>query len=154
MKKPRYIENMYAFIFLCLGVSFLIIGLLSFTSIVKPSAHSYVQDPIIMGTIFSMFGVAFIILQTIFRIISHMREKSHIALCSSGMKIKGTIEKVRYLKYTNWGNKSPYRIYYTYESHGEIYHHKSYLLWEKPNLYKGDSIIVYTDGSRKSTIQF
>lgn len=154
MKKPKYIEKLYALIFLCLGSSFLIMGLLCFVGIAKPTAHSSIQDPIVMGTIFSLLGVTFCIVQTVLIVINSAKKKLHNELLASGTKLNGTIDKVYLQKYTHYGNKSPFKICYTYTYQGEIYHHKSCLLWDKPNFKEGASIMVYANDLGKSTIKY
>lgn len=131
MKKPKRIEKLYALIFLCLGGPFLIMGLLCFVDMVKPTADSIVQDPIIIGTVFSLLGVAFCVVQTVLRVIDSAQEKLHNELLASGTKLNGTVEKVYLQKYVQYGNKSPFRICHTYTYQGKIYHHKSCLLWGK-----------------------
>jgi len=154
MNHPKYMEKIYAFIFLCLGSIFFIMGLLCFIGIVKPTIHSYVQDPIQMGAIFSVVGLAFIVLQAIFRMISNARQALDISLCSNGNKLVGTIDKVYFQKNIKYGKQSPYRIYYTYSFQGIVYHHKSRLIWHKPNVNTGDSLMVYANEFGKSTVQF
>lgn len=153
MKKPKYIEKLCALIFLCLGCSFLIIGLLCFVGVVTPDVHSKVQDPIVMGTVFSLLGVTFGGIQAVLNRIASAKEKLEKQLLASGTPINGTVEKVYLQKYTNYGKKSPYRICYTYTEQDKIYHHKSFLLWEKPDFDEGDFIMVYANDSGKSTIQ-
>jgi len=153
MNRPKYIEKIYALVFLCLGIAFLMTGLLSFMGFVKPTAHSSVQDPFIMGMVFAMMGLAFMVLQVVFHKMSKLRETSHLTLCSKGAKLMGTVEKIYVQKYTKYGKQSPYRIYYTYSYQGRVFHHKSYLLWDKPTLSMGDTLIVYADDFGRSTIQ-
>ncbi len=152
MKKPKYIESIYALIFLCLGSSFLIMGCLCLVGIVKPSAHSYVQSPNMMGIVFSSIGLISFVAQTGFRFISNKRAKLHNELLSKGIKLMGTVEKVYLQKGITFGCKSPFRICYTYSYQSEIYRHKSYLLWDKPNFNEGDAIEVYIGDFGESTL--
>lgn len=153
MKKTKYTSQLYAVIFLCLGIAFLVIGCLCFLGIVKPSAHSTVQSPTIMGSIFSMIGVIFCAAQTIFRGISYKQDKLHHALLAKGTKHIGTIEKVQLQKGTRFGRNSPYRICYTYSNQGRIYRHKSCLLWNRPHFNIGDSVEVYANDLGESTLK-
>lgn len=154
MKNPKYIQKIYALIFLCLGGTFVFIGILSFMGIVLPSEHSKVQDPIVMGIVFSLLGIGFFLAHVVLRAIGSAKDKLHNDLLAKGMKISGIVEKLHLQKYIVYGKKSPFRIFYTYTYQGENYHHKSHLLWDKPNLNKGDSITVYANDLGKSTVFF
>ena len=154
MHQPKYMEKLYAFIFLCLGSGFIVMGLLSDAGIVKPTAQSAVQDPNIMGFVFLLMGIAFCAAQTIFRVIAAKKNKLHNELTANGIRVHGSVEKVILLRFTQYGKKSPYRICYTYTLQGDIFHHKSCLLWDKPDYEVGDPILVYANNSGKSTIQF
>lgn len=46
----------------------------------------------------------------------------------------------------------PYRILYSFTYHDKVYYHKSRLIWEKPDLKKGDLITVYVNNLGKSTV--
>lgn len=152
MKKPMYTTKLYALIFLCLGGAFLIMGLLCFVGIAKPSTHSSVQDPMIMGSVFSLLGAAFLILHIVLWGINAAQEKRHYALLAMGTRLNGRVEKVYRQTYTHYGKKSPFRLHYTYTYQGKLYRHKSYLFWDKPNLDQGDLIVVYANECGKSTI--
>lgn len=153
MNKPRYMEELLKIVFLWLGIAFIIMGSLCFIGVVKPSANSMIQESTILGIVFSLLGITFFIMQTILKAITSFKNKSHNELLISGTKISGTVEKVYLQKYTHYGNKSPYRIRYTYTYQGKVYHHKSYLLWDKPDFTENDSIVVYANDLGKSTIQ-
>ncbi len=153
MSKPKYMEELLKIIFLCLGIAFIAMGLLSFIGVLKPSANSMIQEPTILGIVFLFLGITFFIVQTILKVIASLKNKSHNELLISGTKINGTVENVYLQKYTQYGNKSPYRIFYTYTYQGKVYHHKSYLLWDKPNFTENDSIVVYANDFGKSTVQ-
>ncbi len=153
MHGPRYIEKIYALIFLCLGCAFIAMGALCFIGIVKPTESSSVKDPVMMGIIFISLGTVFCIVQTILRVAASAKNKLHSMLLVNGTKIRGTVDKVYLMKYTQYGQRSPYRVFYTYTYQGEPYHHKSDLLWDKPNFQEGDSIWVYVNDTGKSTIE-
>lgn len=152
MKKPKYTEQLYSFIFLCLACSFIISGLFSLIDILKPSPHSMIQDSKVLGMSFLVIGIAFFMIQAIFKILASTKNKLHLQLINNGVKISGTVEKVYKQRYTQYGKQSPYRILYTYTYQGKIYHHKSHLLWKKPNVKEKDLIEIYIDDSGKSVI--
>ena len=55
-------------------------------------------------------------------------------------------------KYTRYRRQIPYRILYSFTYHDKVYYHKSRLVWEKPDLKKGDLITVYVNNLGKSTV--
>lgn len=153
MKKPKYKSDVYAFIFLCLGLAFIIFGCLSFANIIKPTAHSLVQDQILLGQIFCFLGIACCIIQVVFKIFSYKQAKLHNELISTGTKIVGTIEKISLQKGIRVERKSPFVVYYTYSYKDKVYHNKSYLLWDKPNLSNGDKIDIFVNEIGQSTLK-
>lgn len=152
MKKPNYISDMYALIFLCLGITFIAMGCLCFIGIMKPSAHSKVQNPITMGIVFATLGITFCIAQTVFRVISGKQHRLHKELLTDGIRLTGKVEKVYLEKRIQLGKTYPFRICYTYSHQGETYHHKSGLLWNRPDFREGDSIEVYANDFGKSAL--
>ena len=66
--------------------------------------------------------------------------------------MKGLVEKVYLQKYTRYRRQIPYRILYSFTYHDKVYYHKSRLVWEKPDLKKGDLITVYVNNLGKSTV--
>ena len=152
MNKPRYIEGMLKMIFLWLGIAFIFFGFLSFYGILKPSAKSMVQEPTMLGIIFGLLGIVFIIVTIVLKTIVAAKNKLHSELLSNGIEINGTVEKVYLQKNMQYGHRHPYRILYTYTYQGREYHHKSCFLWDKPNFVEGDSIKVYTNAFGKSTV--
>lgn len=72
-----------------------------------------------------------------------------------GQKIAGHVTDVKKRKYTkihttitHFGDEDvifPYEIIYTYEVNGKRFVGKSDLIWNTPNIRKGDSIEVYLD---------
>lgn len=62
MKKPRYKESIYTFVFLCLSIAFLIKGCLCFIGIMKSSEDLKVQNPVIKGVVFYMMGFIFCVM--------------------------------------------------------------------------------------------
>lgn len=153
MKSPKYTEQLYAIIFLCLACAFIIFGLLSFGGILKATSHSVVQNTTILGIVFSVLGISFFITQMILSILAHKKNKLHIELLANGTKVTGIVEKVYMQKYTQYGRKCPYRVLYTYTYQNKVYHCKSYLIWVKPHVKETDMIEVYVNASGESTIQ-
>lgn len=154
MSKPRYMEGLLKIVFLQLGLAFIVLGLLSYIGVLKPRSDSMIQDPKMLGIVFSSVGIVFLIVQTILKVMVSLKDKLHNELLISGTKMNGIVEKVHWQKYPRYGGEYPYRIFYTYTWQGKVYHHKSYLLWEKPGFKVHDPIVVYADNSGKSTIQF
>lgn len=153
MKKPQYTEQLFAVIFLCLSGAFIVLGLLSFTCILNPTSHSMVQNNVIMGAVFLVLGISFFITQIMFRCLATRKKKLRENLLSNGVKVTGTVEKVYMQRYTQYGQKSPYRVFYTYTYRDKVYHGKSCLLWEEPDVKEKDSIEVYVNALGESTIQ-
>ena len=79
-------------------------------------------------------------------------DKLHLQLIENGTKVKGLVEKVYLQKYTRYRRQIPYRILYSFTYHDKVYYHKSRLIWEKPDLKKGDLITVYVNNLGKSTV--
>lgn len=152
MNKPEYVEGFFKIAFLWLGIGFVFMGLLCFAGVLKPKASSMIQDPILLGMFFSSIGMILLIVQIILKVMIASKDKLHNKLAAGGTRRTGTVGKVCLQRYTKYGNKYPYRIFYTYTCQGKVYHHKSNLLWDKPCLKEGDSIVVYTNDSGKSTI--
>lgn len=153
MKKPRYMEELLKIIFAWLGFMFICSGILCVLGVMKPSAHSMIQDPTILGGVFSALGMAFILVHFIFNVIANKKSKLYSELISKGMKIQGEVEKVYLQRYVKYGKKFPYRIVYKYRYQGKEYRHKSGLFWEKPDLAAGDRVVVYVNEWGKSAMQ-
>lgn len=153
MKKPRYMEELLKIIFAWLGFMFICSGILCVLGVMKPSAHSMIQDPTILGGVFSALGMAFILVHFIFNVIANKKSKLYSELISKGMKIQGEVEKVYLQRYVKYGKKFPYRIVYKYRYQGKEYRHKSGLFWEKPDLEAGDRVVVYVNEWGKSAMQ-
>ena len=153
MKKPRYMEELLKIIFAWLGFMFICSGILCVLGVMKPSAHSMIQDPTILGGVFSALGMAFILVHFIFNVIANKKSKLYSELISKGIKIQGEVEKVYLQRYVKYGKKFPYRIVYKYRYQGKEYRHKSGLFWEKPDLAAGDRVVVYVNDWGKSAMQ-
>jgi hypothetical protein len=153
MKEPNYKSALYAIIFLWLGLGFVIFAVLSFAGVMTPTEHSLVQDQTLLGGIFSILGITFVLVQVAFRRFSHHQVKLHNDLMISGSKISGNIESIRYQKWIQFAKKSPYVVYYTYTHKNNKTRHKSNLLWEKPNVSVGDQIDIYVNDDGQSTAE-
>lgn len=152
MGKPRYMEELLKIIFLWLGVSFIVMGALCFIGLLKPTADSMIQTSAMLGIVYSLLGLVFFIVSTVLKSVTSLKSRLHNELLVNGTKVHGTIEKVYLQRYTQYGNRSPYRILYTYTFQDKLYHHKSYLLWDKPDFRENDPIDVYANSSGKSTV--
>ena len=152
MSKPKYIEKLYALIFLCIGGAFILSGALSLMGISKPTEHAYIQS-ISMGSSFIGIGVIFCIAYTVLRYIASAKRQMHNELLEKGIQLDGIVECVSLQQYTHYGKQSPFRIGYTYLYQGKRYHHKSYMLWDKPAFNVGDAISVYVNDSGQSTVR-
>ena len=60
MKKLNYTEDLLRVIFFWIGTFFLVSGILSFLGILKPAVNSGIQNPDMLGTVFSITGSAFV----------------------------------------------------------------------------------------------
>lgn len=136
-----------------MGIGWIVMGLLGFVGVLKPTADSMVQDSKVMGMIFTALGIGFFIAQSVMRIIVSRKKKLHDELIANGTKVNGTVEKVYRQNLVRYGGKYPYIIFYTYTYEGKVYHGESYLFWDIPDVMEHDPIVVYADHSGKSTIQ-
>ena len=146
-------EELLKIIFAWLGFMFVCSGILCVLGVMKPSAHSMIQDPTILGGVFSALGIAFILVHFIFNVMANKKSNLYSELISKGMKIKGEVERVYLQRYVKYGKKFPYRIVYKYRYQGKEYRHKSGLFWEKPDLAAGDRVVVYVNDWGKSAMQ-
>ena len=103
-------------------------------------------------TVFSITGVLLCIISAALGIYTAKLDKLHLQLIENGTKVKGLVEKVYLQKYTRYRRQIPYRILYSFTYHDKVYYHKSRLVWEKPDLKKGDLITVYVNNLGKSTV--
>ena len=153
MSEPRYTQDIFKKMFLWMGIGWIVMGLLGFAGILKPTADSMVQDSKVMGMIFTALGIVFFIAQSVMRIIVSRKKKLHDELIANGTKVNGTVEKVYRQNLVRYGGKYPYIIYYAYTYEDKVYHGESHLFWDIPDVMEHDPIVVYTNHSGKSTIQ-
>lgn len=152
MRKPRYMEELLKIIFLWLGPAFILLGLLCFAGLLRPQSGSMVQSPTLLGSIFSLLGIVFFIAHLIVKAIAGFKNKRRCQLLEHGTELNGTVEKVYLQKYMRYKNESPYRIVYSYTHQGKLYHHKSGLIWDKPDFAQGDPLTVYADDAGNSAV--
>ena len=115
-------------------------------------AYAQAKDCKDAGTVFSITGVLMCIISAALGIYTAKLDKLHLQLIENGTKVKGLVEKVYLQKYTRYRRQIPYRILYSFTYHDKVYYHKSRLVWEKPDLKKGDLITVYVNNLGKSTV--
>ena len=113
---------------------------------------NYTED--LLRVIFFWIGIFFLVsgVLSFLGIYTAKLDKLHLQLIENGTKVKGLVEKVYLQKYTRYRRQIPYRILYSFTYHDKVYYHKSRLVWEKPDLKKGDLITVYVNNLGKSTV--
>lgn len=145
MKKPDSLVQLVGFIFAIIGATFIGAGYLNKAGILGTSPHSK-GDP---AVVFPILGTAFLVAGVIFFFTSlYIWEKRRV-LKSTGIRIQGTVTKIKLLPYVHFGNKNPYIIYFSYDCSGDKYEGRSHLLWDKPEVSEGDTIVVYIDQYKK-----
>lgn len=145
MKKPKFMSEIYAFIFSLLGFLFIVFAILSLMGIVKPTAQSLVQDPKVLGLSFFVIGIASGLTVVGCQIITLKNAKLYQSLFESGAKVTAKVERVSFKKGITFGRRSPFVVYYSYTHDGNMMKGKSCLLWEKPNVSSGNSIEIWID---------
>ena len=133
MNKPKYTSTYFGIIFLICGVVFSFFGLLGIGNILGE-------------------GITCIIISIVTMIMGHIQENKRGRILKIGQKQLGTVEKVSYEIGFNASGGNPYEIFYTYTIDYKVYHRKSYLLWENPNLSIGDKIEIYVDDKGNATM--
>lgn len=139
MKKPNSLMQLISYIFLILGPMFIVAGYLNAIGLLATSPNSK-GDPAI---VFPILGIIIFIFGNTFFFIPWYHQKKRKKLKENGVKIQGTVTKIKLLSYTRWGNQSPYIVSFKYMINDKEYKGKSALLWEKPELCIGDKITVY-----------
>ena len=77
MKKLNYTEDLLRVIFFWIGIFFLVSGVLSFLGILKPAVNSGIQNPDMLGTVFSITGVLLCIISAALGIYTAKLDKLH-----------------------------------------------------------------------------
>ena len=145
LKKPKFLIQVYSFIFMFIGPIFIVMGYLNKIGLLPTTRHSR-DNP---AVVFPIVGIIFLAVGLIFFFIAFYKEKRCKKLQITGIKLHGTVTKIKKLSYTKIRKKSPYIIYFTYEYAGDKYDGKSHLLWDKPDISEGDTIVVYIDEYKK-----
>ncbi len=152
MKKPKTLEEILKIVFLWLGIAFLCLAFLSYIGLLRPTSHSRIQDPMLMGYCFGAVSIAFLSAGIIFGSISAIKDRQQSELLANGFRITGTVESIYLQMSIRFNSQSPYRIRYTYTYKGRQYHHQSRFLWTRPNLEAGDAVVVYVDDRGNSAV--
>ena len=87
MKKLNYTEDLLRVIFSWIGIFFLVSGVLSFLGILKPAVNSGIQNPDMLGTVFSITGVLLCIISAALGIYTAKLDKLHLQLIENGTKL-------------------------------------------------------------------
>ena len=87
MKKLNYTEDLLRVIFSWIGIFFLVSGVLSFLGILKPAVNSGIQNPDMLGTVFSITGVLLCIISAALGIYTAKLDKLHLQLIENGTKV-------------------------------------------------------------------
>lgn len=139
LKKPISIKQIWGIVLMCLGVAYIVSGVFNRVSWVQLNTQSSNHFEVIIlpiGLLCLFYGILLIVLPIYFY---HLKKK----LLDNGVPIEGTVTKVKYLSYTQFGTQSPYRVYYTYNYKGRQCKGKSRLLWSKPECEVNDIITIY-----------
>ncbi len=67
--------------------------ILSFLGILKPAVNSGIQNPDMLGTVFSITGVLLCIISAALGIYTAKLDKLHLQLIENGTKVKGLVDK-------------------------------------------------------------
>ena len=145
LKKPNSLIQLVGVIFAIIGATFIGAGYLNKIGILRTSPHSK-GDP---AVVFPIMGTAFLVAGVIFFFTSLYMWKKRRMLRSTGIRILGTVTKVKQSPYAHIGNKNPYIIYFSYEYFGKKYEGRSQFLWNEPDISEGDTIDVYIDHYRE-----
>ena len=94
MKKLNYTEDLLRVIFFWIGIFFLVSGVLSFLGILKPAVNSGIQNPDMLGTVFSITGVLLWIISSALEIYTTNLNKLHLQLIENATKGNSLVEKV------------------------------------------------------------
>ena len=98
MKKLNYTEDLLRVIFFWIGTFFLVSGILSFLGILKPAVNSGIQNPDMLGTVFSITGVLLCIISAALGIYTAKLDKLHLQLIEKWYKSEGLGRKSIFAK--------------------------------------------------------
>ena len=99
MKKLNYTEDLLRVIFFWIGTFFLVSGILSFLGILKPAVNSGIQNPDMLGTVFSITGVLLCIISAALGIYTAKLDKLHLQLTKPLLKNKFFLEVYHYYSF-------------------------------------------------------
>ena len=133
LKKPSSMLQFWSYIFIVLSLSFL--------------AFAYLKGD--LSVLFPAIGFISLIMGLIILSLSLYMENKRKRLMEWGLKVDGTVSKVKKINYARWKRVSPHVVYFYYERYGFRYEGKSFLIWDKPNVDKGEKIDVYINDNKR-----
>ncbi|RRD95232.1 hypothetical protein EII17_04115 [Clostridiales bacterium COT073_COT-073] len=149
MKQPKYVIEIYVIVFFIMSIVFLSLGTLGYFNLLKPTAHSIIQESATIGAVFLGIGIFFGVITMILKIMVSRKKMREQEMMQRGRVIAATVENVVKMKNIlygkNPGKKSPYRVYYSYMHNEMEFYQKSNLFWEKPPYKIGDEIAIWVD---------
>jgi len=153
MKRPQNTEELLKGIFFWLGFAFGCMAGLSKIGLLQPTSGSGIQDPVVLRGVFLAVALAFGTGSFLLGSLAARKQKRHRELLANGTAVKGCVERIYLQRSVQYGNRSPYRVCYSYTYQDNAYHHKSGFLWEEPKVMVGNTIVVYTDDRGRSAIE-
>ncbi len=142
MKKPKYIESIYRYLFLIIGLVFWGLAVLVFIGVLTPSSKSGIQNQSHFAYVFIAITFISSILSNVFYIIATKKERDKQLIIEEGVFIDAVVEDVYIIKSIHFIKQSPYRIKYSYMIDGNKVTKKSNLLWDNPNVEIGQLMKV------------
>lgn len=145
--KRKTLMGLYGFLFMIMGPTFIVMGYFNKIGMLPTTQNSH-GDPAI---IFPIIGITFLVMGVILLYIEFYKQKEREKLITTGIKVQGTVTKVKKLSYIRVGKKttvrknSPYIIYFFYEYCGQEYDGQSQLIWEKPTISVGNIVTIWVD---------
>lgn len=157
MKQPKYVIEIYAIVFFIMSIVFLSLGILGSFNLLKPTAHSLIQESATIGAVFLGIGIFFGAITMILKIMVSRKKMREQEIMRGGRVIGATVENVVKMKNILYGKKpskkSPYRVYYSYKHKEMEFYQKSNLFWEKPPYQIGDEITIWVDEDGNSILE-
>lgn len=145
--KRKTLIGLYGFLFMIMSPIFIVMGYFNKIGILTTKQNSHGNPAVI----FPIVGIAFLVMGLMLLYIEFYKEKEREKLISTGIKMQGTVTKVKKLSYIRVGKKttvrknSPYIIYFFYEYCGQEHDGQSQLIWEKPTISVGNIVTVWVD---------
>ena len=147
LKRSNTLMGLYGFLFMIMGPTFIVMGYFNKIGML-PTTQNPHGDPTV---IFPIVGITSLVMGVILLYTEFYKQKEREKLISTGIKIQGTVTKIKKISYIRVGKKtrerknSPYIIYFFYEYSGQRYDGKSQLIWEKPTISVGNIVTVWID---------